>query len=104
MARSMPLPYPESMTAEDRREHARQPESATLHLMWEQDGAARQARARVVDVSPAGIGFRTSARLRPGSILYCASPALGLCTRAVVSHAGRSLFTTTAGARFLLSF
>jgi hypothetical protein len=92
------------MEAMDRREHPRKSAHDTLYLLWDEDGVHRQARARLVDLSPAGLAFRTFARLAPGAIVYCASPAHAICSRAIVSHATRSLFTTTAGARFLLSF
>jgi hypothetical protein len=92
------------MAPPERREHPRQSARDALYLLWEVDGVPRQARARLVDLSPAGLAFRTSARLAPGAIVYCASPAHAICSRAIVSHSSRRLFTTTAGARFLLSF
>lgn len=58
-------------------------------------------KAAVEDHSDGGMRIRTRAALSLGEILYCASPSLGVCTRARVVHVKRGLLHRTAGIEYL---
>jgi|GEM_PF-3146785 len=60
-------------------------------------------KAVLTDHSNGGMGIRTRAALSLGDILYCASPALAVCTRARVVHVRRGFVQRTVGLEYLAS-
>jgi hypothetical protein len=63
--------------------------------------AATTAKARLTDYSDGGLRMVTRAKLERGEILYCAVPALPVCTRARVVHVKRGWLRRTVGLEFL---
>lgn len=85
---------------EDRREGSRVQINCPAILFWETDTGASEVKVQAVEMGSGGLSVRTSARLREGTILYCAVPSYGLYSRARVVHA-RGLLRRTAGLQFL---
>lgn len=92
------------MSSEDRRGEPRQTADAPVYLMWHEGDSSHSARGSLVESSTRGLSFQTAARIRPGSIVYCAVPSHGICSRVQICHTRRELFRTVAGGRLLATF
>lgn len=69
------------------RRHARDTIEGSLHFLWEDaDGREHVSRAKIVDISPDGIGLRSDQPVPLRSPISCNDEKLGIRGRGTVRH------------------
>ena len=69
------------------RRHVRDTLSEPLRILWEDaDGHEHVSQAKIVDISPDGIGLRCDQPIPPRSQIFCNDEKLGLRGRGTVRH------------------
>jgi PilZ domain len=69
------------------RRHARDPIDGSLRILWEDaDGHERVSQAKIVDISPHGIGLRSDLAIPLRSPISCNDEKLGIRGRGTVRH------------------
>jgi hypothetical protein len=69
------------------RRHTRDTISEPLRILWEDaDGREHVSQAKIVDISPDGIGLRSRSAIPLRSQIFCNDEKLGLRGRGTVRH------------------
>ena len=69
------------------RRHDRDPIDGLLRILWEDaDGREHMSHARIVDVSPRGIGLRSDQPIPLRSTIFCNDETLGIRGRGTIRH------------------
>jgi len=84
----------------DRRRDSRRAVDSPAVIWWEEGLNAYQVKGKALNISGGGVFFRSKARWKPDTIVWCAVPAYNIYTRAVVCHC-RGFWSTETGLKML---
>src|SRR5512139_1216954 len=88
----------------ERRRQNRYPLSGSVYLIGETENGPFEIRGSLANVSGSGIGVLMRENLKPGTVVWCASPGQGIYERGQVCYSSGSLLRKGAtGIRFLAS-